>query len=322
MTRGSVTANEALADGLAYVRDAWRDVWAVQLLVAVGVALVFVSQMGRGVANAGELFCVGAAVILVSLAPLFGALYRIELGGKAEKTLGPLGLQLGLAEGRLWVIWLVRGIGAVAAALAVTAVSALAFILLRPLGAIRVGSGVSWQISFLIAAALWLTAGAFCVYAAARLSLVSPTSVDRERLVLSEVWPTHRRQSISLTAAWIAVRIPSFVLLLVFLLVDGLENGRLAFRPWPLPDAAVAGLLIGGVLAFVQAPLAVGALASFYRHIPRADAAGVFAPAFAQLAAAVPPPPPSSARPLHDRPNDPTERFRQILGDRPEPAGY
>ena len=322
MTRKSVTANQALADGLAYVRDAWRDVWGVQLLLAIGVALVFVSQMGRGVSNPSELFAIGAAVIMVAVAPLYGALYRIELGGPCEHTLGPLGLQLGKAEGRLWIIWLVRAVGALGAALAVTAVSAITFILLRPLGTIRLGSGQSWQISFLIAAGLWFAAGAACVYVFARLSLVSPTSVDRDRLVLSEIWPTNRRQSTSLTAAWIAVRIPSLILLLVFLLIGGLQNGRLAIRPWPLLDAAVAGVFIGGVLAFVQAPFAVGALASFYRHVRKPDAGEVFAPAFAQLAAAAPPPPPSTAKPLHDRPADATQRLRQVLGDQPAPARY
>ena len=316
MARGSVTAKEALADGLAYVRDAWRDVWAVQFLLALGVAILFVSMMGKGAANPGELFCIGAAVLLVAVAPLYGALYRIELGGKAERSLGPAGLQLGWAEGRLWVVWLVRGVSLLAAFLAATALSALVFIVLRPLGMIPLGPLGEFRIAFLIAAALWLGAGVLSVYVVARLSLASPASVEGGRLVLSELWPTTARQAVSLSVAWIAVRLPSVALLLALCLVDTLENGQLAFHKWPLIDAAFAGALAGGVLAFVQAPLAVGALASFWRHHPR-QAPSVFA----ELAMPVSPPPPT-AKPLHDRPIDATQRLRQVLGDRPELARY
>ena len=265
MARASLTAKEALADGLAYVRDAWRDVWAVQLLLALGVAVLFVSLMGKGPDHPGELFCIGAAIMLVALAPLYGALYRIELGGKAERSLGPAGLQLGMAEGRLWVVWLVRGVSLLAAFLAATALSALVFIVLRPLGMIPLGPLGEFRTAFLIAAALWLGAGALSVYVVARLSLASPASVDGERLVLSELWPTTARQAVSLSATWIAVRLPSVALLLALGLIDTLENGHLAVRKWPLIDAAFAGVLAGGVLAFVQAPLAVGALSAFWR---------------------------------------------------------
>lgn len=317
MARGSVTANEALADGLAYLRDAWRDVWGVQLLFALGVAVSFIALMGRALADRGEIFCVGAAVTLVALAPLYGALYRIELGGKAERSLGPLGLQLGIAEGRLWIIWVVRGVGLLAAFLAATALSAGIFILLRPLGMVGLGPLGAFRISFLIAAAVFLGAGVYCTYVIARLSPASPASVEAERLVLSEVWPGTARQAVSLTATWIAVRLPSVALALVFALIDILENGRLTLRQWPLLDASVFGLLAGGVLAFVQAPLAVGALSAFWR-CNRREAP----PVFADLAAAVPPPPPSTAKPPHDRPIDATQRLRLVLGDRPEAARY
>lgn len=317
MARGSLTANEALADGVAYVRDAWRDVWGAQLLLTLGVALLFAALMGRGITKPGEVFCVGAGMALVALAPLYGALYRIELGGKAEQSLGPFGLQLGLAEARLWVIWLVRGVGLLAAFLAATALSAGVFILLRPLGMVGLGPLGEFRTAFLVAAALFFGAGAYCVYVIARLSPASPASVESGRLVLSEVWPGTARQAVSLTATWIAVRLPSVALVLVFALIDILENGRLALRPWPLLDASVFGLLAGGVLAFLQAPLAVGALSAFWRHSRREAP-----PAFAELATAAPPPPPSTVRPLHDRPIDATERLRLVLGDRPEPARY
>jgi hypothetical protein len=316
MARGSVTANEALADGMAYVRDAWRDVWGVQMLLTLGVAMLFTALMGRGLDSRGELFCVGAGVTLVALAPLYGALYRIELGGRAEQTLGPFGLQLGMAEARLWGIWIVRGVAVLAAFLAATALSAGVFALLRPLGMIGLGPLGEFRVSFLIATALFLGAGAYCSYVIARLSLASPASIAAERLVLSEVWPGTQPLAVSLTATWIAVRLPSLAMLLIFGLLDLLENGRLTLRPWPLLDAALFGLLAGGVVAFVQSPLAVGALSSFWRHSrPKPPAA------FTDLAKAAPPPPPT-AKPQHDRPIDASQRLRQVLGHGPEPARY
>jgi hypothetical protein len=312
-----VTANEALADGIAYVRDAWRDLWAVQALVTLGLALVFVSLMGKGIENAGDVFAVGAAVALVALAPLYGALYRLELGGKAERTLGPYGLQLGLAEGRLWSNWAARGVGMVFTGLAATAVSAAVFFLLGDLGMAHFGPLGQIRIAFIAAFAVWLGAGGYLVWALARLSLSSPASIEAERLVIADTWPMTAGRAISLAAVWVAARLPTLGLLILFALVDRLENGRIGLRPWPLPDAILGGLLIGGVLAFVQAPLAVGALASVWRGV-RKEAAPA---AFEMLQDTAEPHAPI-AKPAHDRPDDPTERFRQILGDRPEPARY
>jgi hypothetical protein len=269
MSRPSETASEAIGSAFAFAQEAARRLWGVQALAAFGVAVVFASVRGRmTVPEAADLWRVGWWTILVTAAPLWAGLYRLELGGKALRGLGPAGLQFGLAEIRFIVL---AGAFLAASALVwlpVVAVSALIFVLFRFAGAATLAHIGDVQISFLIALAVWV--GVLGVYAwiCARCAFAPAATVGKRRLVLREAWTLGRGRAGPVLWSWLLAQAPLLLVVVLLALVDQMEMQDLVWGArsrWPLIDAAAAGLVLGVVLSFVQAPLTVGVLGYLYR---------------------------------------------------------
>jgi hypothetical protein len=254
---------------MAFARDALRRVWGVQALATLGMAMVFAALRGRmTAAQAADLCSVGVWTLLVAAAPLWAGLYRLELGGKALRGLGPAGLQFGLAEARFIVLGAAFLAGAALVWLPVVAVSALVFVLFRFAGAVSLPHVGDIQVSFLIVAALWLGVLGGFAWACARFAFAPAATVGKRRLVLREAWKLGRGRALTVLSGWCLAQAPALLALAVIALLDQLQTQAAPWGTggrWPLVDASVAGLVLGGVVAFVQAPLTVGVLSYLYR---------------------------------------------------------
>jgi hypothetical protein len=83
-----------------------------------------------------------------------------------------------------------------------------------------------------------------------------------------------RGRASTIAAGWVLAQAPGLLVLSVLGLVDPLvrQDPEWGLRSlWPLPEAVAAGLTLGLVFAFVQAPLTVGVLTAFYRPGPAGE---------------------------------------------------
>ncbi len=67
---------------------------------------------------------------------------------------------------------------------------------------------------------------------------------------------------------WLLAQAPAVLVVVLLALMDQFARQDVVWGArgrWPLIDAAVGGLVLGLVLAFVQAPLTVGVLGYLYR---------------------------------------------------------
>jgi hypothetical protein len=269
MSRPSETAADAVGSAIAFARGAARRLWGVQALAAFGIAVVFMSLRGRmSVAEAADLWRLGWWTILVVAAPLWAGLYRLELGGKALRGLGPAGLQFGMAEARLILL---AGAFLTASALVwlpAVAVSALIFVLFRFAGQVALAHLGEVQVSFLIVLAVWVAMLGGFAWACARFAFAPAATVGKRRLVLRAAWDLGRGRAASVLLAWALAQAPMLLAMALLALADQVEMQNLVWgegRRWPLFDAALGGLVLGAVAAFVQAPLTVGVLGHLYR---------------------------------------------------------
>lgn len=270
MSHTGPRVGEAVASAFEFCRTAARRAWAVQTLSALGVALVFVSFRGRmSPAEAADLSEIGSLVVLTAAASLWGALYRLELGGAAARGLDAFGLQFGGAELRLIALWLAFVAAVLLVWLPVVAASAIGFVLFRGAGEVTFGALGAVQVSFLIVAALWLAAAGAFAFACARLAFAPAATVACGRLVLRDAWALGRGRTGAVLAAWLLAQAPALLVLVGLAALDSVELrdalGGSRSR-WPLPDAALGGLVLGLVAAFVQVPLTVGVLGYLYRE--------------------------------------------------------
>lgn len=269
MVRPGETASDALQSASAFARSAPRRMWGVQALTAFGVAVMFAALRGRmSTTDAAELWRVGFWTLLVAAAPLWAGLYRLELGGRALRDLGPAGLQFGMAEARLIMLTGAFVGGFSFAWLPLVAISALIFILFRPLGAVGLPHVGDIQISFLIVSVLWLAMLAVFAYGCARCAFAPAASVGKRRLVLREAWDMGRGGAAQVMWSWCLAQAPAFLAVALLAFIDQLQMLHAAWgsaQRWPLGDAALAGLVLGVVVAFVQIPLTVGVLGHLYR---------------------------------------------------------
>ncbi len=268
MVGAGISAGGALRDALAFTHFAWRRAWGIQVLSAIGVALLFVSLRGRlSASQAWDMWSIGWAVTAVTAAPLAGTLLRLRLGGAAMKCMGPAGLQFGMTELRLLVIALAWAGATLLTILPLVAVSAFAFVVFRGFGMAELPLLGPVRVSFLLAALFFLSTLAVYGYGLARMSLALPATVGKRRLVLWEAWQLGRGyvgtlfwgQAISLT--------PSVLLFVAVIQLNALavhDPTWGSLIAWPLPDAVMAGVVIGSVMSFIQAPLSLGVIAAVY----------------------------------------------------------
>jgi hypothetical protein len=268
MAQGAITARQAARDALDFTLSAWREAWAVQGLFAAGLAMIFVGLRGRLPAIlAADLLSIGLAVSALIAAALAGALLRLRIGGSALRGLGPGGLQFGLAELRLMVIGLAAGAAALLAWLPVVALSAVVFILLRDAGMADIPFVGPLRVSFLFAAVVWIAAAAVFAHFAARIALAVPASVGKRRLVVMEAWRLGQDQAGAILGGLALSAFPLIATVAAAVLLDSMavmDPAWGAMSRWPLPDAIIAGTVLGAVVAFVQAPLSLGVLAAVY----------------------------------------------------------
>lgn len=269
MSRPGETASEAIGSAFEFAQEAARRLWGVQALAAFGVAVVFASVRGRmSVPEAADLWRVGWWTILVTAAPLWAGLYRLELGGKALRGLGPAGLQFGLPEIRLIVLSIAFLAASAFVWLPVVAVSAAIFVLFRFAGAATLLHVGEVQISFLIAMAVWIGALGLYAWVCARCAFAPAATVGKRRLVLAEAWTLGRSRAGPVLWSWLLAQAPLLLTVVLLALIDQMEMQEAmwgARSRWPLIDAAVGGLVLGGVMSFIQAPLTVGVLGYLYR---------------------------------------------------------
>ncbi|HTK36423.1 MAG TPA: hypothetical protein VL358_14220 [Caulobacteraceae bacterium] len=275
------TAFEAVRDGLEFTRSAWRSAGLIQLFAATGIALLFIgvrAPLEPGTAD--RLSRLGLAISLLAWAPLWGTLHRLALGGAAARRVRIGGLQFDMTALRL----LVLGWGAWAAMLfsllPLVAISALVFILFHGFGMVRLGPFGDIQISFLIAALVWLAGMAALGYLAARMAFAPAASVSRRRLTIAEAWPLTEGRVTFIARTWALAQAPALLCLALLLLTDSLELLDEAARAsrWPMSDAILGGAVLGFIAAFVHAPLTAGVLGLLYRR-HRAERAAAAAPA-------------------------------------------
>jgi hypothetical protein len=270
-----ITAAEAVQEAMEFARSSWRRAGLIQLVAAAGIAMLFISlRAPLAPAAAGRLSQAGLVVSLLAWAPLWAVLHSLALGGSAARRVWRGGLQFGWTELRFLVLGGAAVVAATLSLLPLVAISAGVFLVCHGMGQIDLWPFGRLQISFLIAALVWLAGAASLGYAAARLAFSPAATVSRRRLVIAEAWPLTEGRVGAVAAAWILAQGPAVLCLALLALADSLELLDNSTR-WPMPDAIVAGAILGLIVAFVQAPLTSGVLGLMYRRqrTDRAEAA-------------------------------------------------
>lgn len=267
--RGSpISAADAAREAMDFTRSAWRRLWGVQLLAAAGPALLFLSVRGPLPADvASELGELGWILVLAAWAPLWAGAHRLALGGAAANRIWLGGLQFGPTELRLLVLGFAATLAVVLSLLPLVAVSAGVFIFARGLGRVALGGLGRLQVSFLIAAAVWISAGLAMGYVAARFAFAPAATVVRRRLALADTWFLTQGRASTIAAAWALAQAPALLIFSLMALVDSLElqDAGEGLSRWPLADAIAGGTVLGLVTAFLQVPLTAGVLACLYQ---------------------------------------------------------
>jgi hypothetical protein len=257
---------QRLIDGLDFAAAAWREAWGAQALAALGLAMMATAWLARGLGGGSELFAIGAVVSAVAWSPLFGALYQIELVRPERRDLGLYGLQIGPLEWRLLGLLLCFAGAALLAALLMVAALAAVFVVFQGEGEVDLWPFGPVRTAFVAAAGVVTLGLAGCLWGWLRLSLSPVLTASSGRLAWLESWDRTAGRAMELLTARLCSLAPSLMLVLLAALMDRLETGGASIwrgAGWPLFDAAVFGLLAGGVLAFVQAPALVAVLSGF-----------------------------------------------------------
>lgn len=270
MTSTKPTLREALAEASDFARDVWRDCWAVMLIIVAGRTLVFLGHHVSAVEWTPGVWPTVGEVLTLAYIPLFGALYRLGVGGPALDSLGWGGLQWTGVEWRLLGVWIVLGfaLGIVATPLAMVSFPLL--YLFKHHAAVSLGPLGSWSAASIFLAPFWLGFAAFILFTWGRLGLAGALTTARQRVSPFASWALTRGLGWTIGLAWLIVQLP-MVFGWVGLWAMGLaEAGDIASGPaetWPLLDAAIAGVVVALLAAAIQVPLSVGLLSGLYRWL-------------------------------------------------------
>jgi hypothetical protein len=266
---GRATAADAFKGAVDFTRRAWRRAGLAQLVMAAGLAMMFVSlRAAMQPAATARLWNLGFLLSLAAWAPLWAALHRLALGGAAAGRVRFFGLQFDRTELRFLGLGLVAVMSLVLMVLPLVGISAAIFILFRPLGLVALGPLGSLQISFLIAATVWLAGVGALAYAGLRFAFAPSATVSKRRIAVLETWPMTADYQRAVGAGWLLAQAPMLLCIALLVVMDAVEmHDRGAFSSrWPLFDAWVGGAILGFTAAFIEAPLTAGVLALLYRR--------------------------------------------------------
>ncbi len=274
MTSTLPTVGEGLAEASEFARDVWRDCWAVMLVVVTGRTLVFMGHHIAPIDWSPGLWPKLGELLTLAYIPLFGALYRLGVGGEALDSLGWGGLQWTGVEWRLLGVWLVLGFALSLCATPLAVFSLPLLYLFQHRSAVSLGPFGGWSLASILLAPFWLAFAAFALFMWGRLGLSAATTTARGRVSPFASWNLTRGLGWTIGLAWLATQIP-MVLGWIALWVMGMaEAGDFSSGPaetWPLVDATAAGAVIGVLAAVIQAPLSVGLLCGFRRWLAPDD---------------------------------------------------
>jgi hypothetical protein len=275
MTMTAIRVSEAIDEAVDFVRGAWREAWAPMALTSVGWMLIVVGARAQIDFQAADLLeRIGWALQIFNL-PLLGALYRLGVGGRAYRGLGPAGLQLGGVEWRVLVVNAVLGVFCLFACLPLLFLSGLFFFLLHRLGGITLGPIGHWSWWFLLSSLFWVALIGWLIYMCARLGLATAQSVEHRRILPITGWPSTEGQGRVIAASFILTKAPAAIVILALWAFGWIEPSEAPIGlhgPWPLPEAIGAGAVAGLILSVVEAPLSVGLLIFFYDVLAPLDA--------------------------------------------------
>lgn len=293
--------SDLIGEASDFARDAWRDCWLAMLVVAAAHTLIFLNHhVAVSDWRPGPLGWI-APLLFLGYVPLYGGLYRVALGGRAMKTLGPGGLQWSGAEWRLIAVGVVIAfiIGlAMTPFLAATGIAALIMGLKTVMSAGPLGQWARWAPA---GAVIWLFFFWIMAPRIARLMLGWAYSVAREKVEPFGGWEPAKGVGWRIAVGLVISYAPVMLGWLAVYALTLIEPDALVAGYWPLPEAIGAAVLLGALTAAVQVPLSAGILSGAYwqleddhaeadaamaaHHGPEATDAAMAAAAAAALAA-------------------------------------
>lgn len=280
-----LTVSELIAEASDVSRGAWRAGWAPILLLTLAHTVIF---LDRHVAHGGAatgLMTAAACALMIFYVPLYGALYRLALGGRIAGGRGVGGLQWDGVEWRLIavgvVIAFVTGL-VLMPFLAATGVIALVIGLDRTVPVDLLGPTALWKVLCL---PVWLLCFVVMAARVSRLMLGWAYSSAREKAEPFAGWAPSKRSGWSIAWALLVCWTPLLIGYLGVLAFSMIEADALAPQIWPLPEAILAGIVLGLIKTAVVAPLSVGVLCGAYWLLEEREAQPAMADAGADDAA-------------------------------------
>ncbi len=264
MASGSLSI-AAMGSACRFLGTAWRRAWAAMLVTAalLGAPWALGLWSPRSPWRFEALLAAAAAAAMAE-----GALYRLALG---QGRPGPAGLQWGRPEWRLGAVW-----GLTLAFLFVLGMLAFVVVIATAFGVATSGRGFVLALPSTWAGAVdgrgravLGVVGALCLagltWAATRVSLGAPASIDRGKVQLLATWAASRRLVVPILLGRFLLGIGPLGLAWVLLWAASRESYS--------PEAALlwtASLAAGLAVAGLWLPLSVGLMAYLYRRCPAA----------------------------------------------------
>jgi hypothetical protein len=308
MTSIRPTAREALVEASDFARDVWRDCWPVMSVIVVARTLVFLGHHVSATEWAPGFWPRLGELMTLAYIPLFGALYRLGVGGRALDSLGWGGFQWTGVEWRLLGVWIVLGFALAVCATPLAIVPLL--YLFKHHAAVSLGPLGSWSLASILLAPFWLAFAGFVLFMGGRLGLAAALTTARGKVSPFASWSLTRGLGWTIGAAWLVTQLPMIAGWVGLWAMGLAEAGDLSTGPaeiWPLADAAIAGAVVAILAAVIQVPLSVGLLSGLYRWLaPEEALAGDDRPVYPEAASVDPaletPPEPTPPDPVPEGP--------------------
>lgn len=254
----------AVGASWGFLATAWRRAWAAMLITAVLIGAPWALGLWspRSPWRLEVLLAVAVAAAMAE-----GALYRVALD---KERPGPAGLQWGRPEWRLGAVW-----GLTVAFLFVLGLLAFVVVLATAFGVAASGRGFVMALPSTWAGAVDARGRAVLgvvgslslaglVWAATRVALGAPASIDRGRVQLLATWAASRRLVLPILLGRFLLGVAPVGV--AWALLWGLSHGG-------HPSTVLlwtASLAAGIALAGLWLPLSVGLMTYLYRRLPAA----------------------------------------------------